>query len=137
MYWIWCDMRYRCEKQKHVAYKNYGGRGVKVCDRWLENFKNFHQDMGDKPDGCSLDRIDNTKGYSKENCRWATRKEQNNNRRMCLMIEYSGEMYTMSQLWEKYPKNIGVTYRAFVKRIRNGKPLEKCLFTPPCSGIKI
>ena len=80
-YRIWQGMKERCSYKKHISYKNYGGRGITVCDRWLESFENFLNDMGERPEGLSIDRIDNEKGYSKDNCRWATQKEQTNNTR--------------------------------------------------------
>jgi hypothetical protein len=80
IYYIWADMLYRCTKAKHARYADYGGRGITVCERWHE-FANFFADMGERPEGRSLDRRDNDAGYSPENCRWATPAEQSENRR--------------------------------------------------------
>lgn len=75
------DMKSRCYNINHRSYKNYGARGITVCDSWKSSYKNFIADMGYKPDGLSLDRIDNNLGYSKENCRWATATQQMRNTR--------------------------------------------------------
>jgi hypothetical protein len=77
---IWLSFRARCENPNHMYYKNYGGRGISVCDRW-QKFENFYADMGNRPDGLTLDRINNDGNYEPSNCRWATWKQQNNNRR--------------------------------------------------------
>lgn len=79
-YNIWQQMRYRCGNSNHPHYRNYGGRGIRVCDRW-QSFDSFYADMGPRPLGLSLDRIDNDGNYELTNCRWATRSQQNKNQR--------------------------------------------------------
>ena len=76
----WASMLSRCKNKNIPRYKDYGGRGIKVCKRWLK-FENFYKDMKERPEGLSIDRKDNNKGYYKSNCRWATAKEQQNNKR--------------------------------------------------------
>lgn len=75
-YWSWTAMIQRCTNPKHLHFSNYGGRGITVCERWLNSFENFLADMGPRPDGLTIERRNNYLGYFKSNCRWATRKEQ-------------------------------------------------------------
>jgi len=80
IYNVWASMLQRCRNPNHRAFHNYGGRGITVCKRW-EKFENFFADMGLPPPNRSLDRRDNNRGYTPDNCRWATRSEQNRNQR--------------------------------------------------------
>ena len=80
-YRTWITMKARCTKETNHNYKNYGGRGIKICDRWLNSFENFLEDIGVRPEGLQLDRIDNNGNYEPGNCRWVTPKENSNNRR--------------------------------------------------------
>ena len=79
-YISWCMMKQRCLNPNHPYYHNYGGRGITICERWLK-FENFLEDISERPEGTTLDRIDGNKGYEPTNCRWATYYEQTHNRR--------------------------------------------------------
>ena len=126
---IWTNMRRRCADQRDKDWRNYGARGVQVCERWSESFENFWVDMGPTyQPGLTLDRTDNDGPYSPENCRWATTKEQSNNTRVNTMVETPlGEM-TMTQAAETWGLKV-VTVYARVNRY--GWTLEQALTTPP------
>lgn len=81
LYRVWANMIKRCSNPKSTHYEHYGGRGIKVCDRWLHSFEHFYEDMGECPEGMSLDRIDPDGHYEPSNCRWASKSEQSFNRR--------------------------------------------------------
>jgi hypothetical protein len=121
-YKVWTHMKIRCLDAKNKSFPNYGGRGVKVCERWI-TFENFFQDMGVKPKGLSLDRIDVNGDYSPENCRWASMKVQQNNRRNNKLLTFQGETLTMSQWSEK----VGLNYKTLKARIRNGWDIKRAL----------
>lgn len=97
-YKAWSMMKWRCLNPNCNYYKNYGGRGITICERWL-NFENFYADMGKKPTpNHTLDRIDNNKGYEKDNCRWATKTEQAGNRRNVAKHEWEGRVVSTAEL---------------------------------------
>ena len=111
---IWMSMRQRCNNPNAANYHLYGGRGIKVCDRWNgdNGFENFVNDMGERPtDKHSIDRIDVNRNYCPENCRWATRKEQENNKRNNNRVVLNGESITVSQLCETIAVNRNFIYQ--------------------------
>jgi hypothetical protein len=98
-YNIWKAMIKRCTNSNDSAYDNYGGRGITVCDEWLDSFENFYRDMGPRPNpDHSIERKENDKGYYKDNCKWATRIEQCNNRRNNIYYQYQNEQLTLSEI---------------------------------------
>lgn len=103
-YWIWRGILKRCLLTTDRAYKNYGGRGITVCDRWLK-YDNFLQDMGRKPACASIDRIDNNGPYSPENCRWATSHQQSLNKRSTLKVMIGGITKTLWEWCSVYGQN--------------------------------
>lgn len=128
LFWIWCDMRYRCSNPRHRQFKDYGGRGISVCERWENSFQAFLDDMGERPSPKhSLDRENNDLGYSRDNCRWATRKEQNSNRRNCIYVDCDGETVTLKE----YCRRKALPYRPIVKRIQDRNwPVADALSVP-------
>lgn len=97
MYTAWANMKHRCYNKKNSKYKYYGGRGITVCEEWLK-FSNFMNDMGESYElNLTLDRIDNSKGYTKSNCRWATMKEQENNRTNNHRFMFNGMYLTLTE----------------------------------------
>jgi hypothetical protein len=125
LYWVWADMLGRCRNPRHKAFHNYGGRGVRVCPRW-ERFECFLADMSPRPQGALLDRTNNNGDYEPSNCRWATRKEQNSNRRNCVYVDEGGSLLTVRELCRRR----GLPYRPIMKRRARGWPLEQALAVP-------
>lgn len=97
-YKSWLSMKQRCYTEKRKNFKNYGGRGIYVCDRWKNSFENFLLDMGERPPGTSLDRIDVNGNYEPSNCRWADSETQYNNTRRNVYVNYEGNKVTLAQL---------------------------------------
>lgn len=91
IYHVWASMRQRCNSQNAVVYKYYGGRGIRICDRWLNSFENFYADMGEKPEGMSIERIDNDGDYEPDNCYWSTHFQQSRNMRSNKYITFNGK----------------------------------------------
>lgn len=106
-YTCWQNMKSRCDNPLDKSYKYYGGRGIIICERWRDSFENFYNDLGEMPQGHTLDRIDNDGPYSPENCRWATIDEQGYNKRSNRLITFNGETKALTQ-WAKILK-INVT----------------------------
>lgn len=89
-YYVWAGMKARCSNPKHISYKDYGARGISVCERWVNSFANFMDDMGPRPEGMTLDRKNNDGNYEPTNCKWSTRVEQRHNRRDTKTDEFIG-----------------------------------------------
>lgn len=118
-------MRIRCLNPKATGYARYGGAGVTICKRW-DSFENFYKDMGPRPEGHSLERIDGSKGYTPKNCRWATPREQCNNRKSNAPITFDGKTQS-AFLWAQ---ELGMKYATLKNRIQLGWPLERAFQTP-------
>jgi len=119
-------MKYRCESPASKDYPRYGGRGIELCREWSEDFVNFLQDMGEAPVGMQIDRIDNDKGYQKDNCRWATILEQANNKRTSRPLTFQGETKPVKE----WAKQYGLEWKTLAYRLRAGWPPERALNTP-------
>lgn len=127
LYNRYMSMLQRCYYVRSDEYKNYGARGITVCDDWKESFDKFSEDMGNPQFAlASIDRIDNNKGYSKENCRWATKKEQSINRRNVTLIEYEGQTMCVSD-WEE---KLGFGSRTLRARLASGMSIGEAFTLP-------
>lgn len=125
-FYLWLTMIQRCENPNDKAFKNYGGRGIKVCERW-HKFENFIADMGRRPtDGLQLDRKDNDGGYCPENCRWVTPTTNCNNRRVTVNITLNGVTKPLA-VWAK---EFGLGHGTLLYRFNRGWPAEKMLTSP-------
>lgn len=120
----WAHMLERCTNKNCADYKNYGGRGIAVCDEWQDStaFIKWALSHGYQ-EGLTIDRIDVNGNYSPDNCRWATRSEQNKNRRSTILLTYNGK----TQCAKDWAQEYGVKYETFLRRLRRGVPIEKAL----------
>lgn len=128
LYKKWRDIKVRCYNPKHKSYRNYGGRGIKICDEWKSNYLNFRKwalNNGYDP-SLTLDRTDNNKGYSPENCRFTTWKEQENNRRNNHVVTHNNISHTISE-WADL---LGVSYSTVETRVKRGWSFERIITTP-------
>lgn len=127
----WTAMKSRCYTKSNIGYPYYGGRGIVVCDRWLHSFENFLADMGLKPGlEYSLDRIDSNGNYSPNNCRWAIRTTQDNNRRTSRFLTWNGKTQTVAQ----WGKEVGLSRTTILNRLDWGWPVEDALSWPSEHG---
>jgi len=126
LYRVWCVAKGRCYNPTDQHYARYGGRGITMCDRWRESFAAFIQDMGPRPAGMTLDRIDNDGPYSPENCRWATHTTQMRNMVRNRHLTFKGETLTIAEWAER----TGLPYGALFYRIQQGWSVEDALTTP-------
>jgi len=140
VYLRWRSMMQRCYSPSDPSYANYGARGIGVCDRWRKGedgrsgFECWLDDLGSPPfKGATIDRIDGTKGYSPDNCRWATVQEQANNRRNNRYVEAFGESHTLAQ-WARI---VGIGPKTIRYRLEQGATPEEALRKPPNHGVKL
>ena len=130
VYYTWNAMKQRCYNPSENRFKNYGGRGIKVCARWLESFDNFVADMGQPPtDDHSIERIDNNGDYCKENCRWADKVEQARNKSNNRVITHNGEALTLAE----WALKTGIKRETIAKRLNEGWVVEHALSEKPDS----
>ena len=126
-YVVWRNIIKRCTDPSDENYANYGARGITVCKRWLNRYENFRQDMGQRPKGASLHRIDNDKGYTPENCKWTDVGLQSNNKRSNRYITYNGITQTLQQ----WSRKTGLRREMIARRLNSGWSVEKALSSPP------
>lgn len=125
-YNTWTNMISRCHRPSSPRYESYGAVGIAVCDRWRNSFENFLADMGERPDGCTIDRIDGSLGYSPENCRWLSIKEQQRNRKNNVMITFDNTTMCLKD-WANL---LGISSSTLSYRIKHW-PIERALKPTP------
>ena len=129
LYGIWSRMIDRCENPKDKKYEYYGGRGITVCDEWHNffNFVKWSDSVGGRPEGFTLDRINNDGNYEPSNCRWATRFQQSTNKSSNIVLDFNGESKTLVE----WSISTGIKWYVLWNRYKSGWSVEKILSTPP------
>jgi hypothetical protein len=122
IYAVWRSMMQRCYDKNSHAYQRYGGRGINVCERW-QNFLGFYSDMGDRPEGMSLERVDNNGDYCLENVIWASAKTQARNRRSTVFLEFKSQRKSMAEWAEEFDMKIQTLWA----RVNRGLSVEEAL----------
>jgi len=121
----WSSMKQRCTNPAVISWKYYGAKGIRVCNRW-NVFANFLADMGERPPGTSLERLDNTRDYCPENCVWATPQQQCRNKRTNRLVTYDGQTKPLAQ----WADEVGINRKALAARLKRGWTLEKAFTSP-------
>jgi hypothetical protein len=127
LYKIWHGMRQRCGNPNSPGYARYGGRGIRVCEEWENDFEAFVAYVGERPAGKTLDRIDNNRGYEPGNVRWATRFQQQENRHCARLYTYRGETKNLNS-WSRV---VGISWAVLDQRIKLGWSVEEAFERPP------
>lgn len=137
LYHVWISMKQRCYNPNAHGYENYGGRGIKVCDEWVDDFGEFSKwaystgyDASAKRGACTIDRVDNDGSYSPENCRWADRSTQQNNKRSNHRITHGADTKTITQ----WAASIGLSPDTVNHRVQRGLDVERIISPRICKG---
>lgn len=128
LYNVWASLKSRCLNKNHHAYLDYGARGITVCDEWIDSVDSFYHwalESGYK-EGLTIDRIDNNKGYSPDNCKWSTMEEQHNNKRNNRFITYNGKTQTVAE----WARETGINNRTILSRLRGGWDVSELFIDP-------
>lgn len=125
-YMIWRSMKTRCTLPTVATYHHYGGRGISVCSQWMESFETFMKDMGPRPPGYSIERINNDGNYEPSNCKWASKSEQSINRRNSKFLEHDGLKLTQHE----WSLKTGLSSQNIYTRLRMGWSVHRALTTP-------
>lgn len=131
IYHIWQAMKDRCINPNNPEFHNYGGRGILVCQEWMESFLDFYRDMGERPEKTEIERRDNNLGYCPSNCYWATRVAQSNNMRKNVFLTFNDETKTISQ----WARETGISPQRIGQRIKKGWSIENALTIPTTKKV--